>query len=295
MEHKAKGISQSPCTVNRASECGHPCKRYLVFNRTNWKDKKTFDANTQLIFDIGNDIEKRVLADMTAAGFQIIEQQRHFEWKELQLTGHVDGKIVDGTAYPFEIKSMSPFMFKAINTIQDMLRSKYSYMRKYPYQLLSYMLMDGKEKGLFLLKDKSSGQMKELWMDIDYSLGDELINKLKEVNEHIEAGTTPEPIEWDEDLCGRCPFLHICLPDKKVDELPFVDNAEIELLLERYFALKPSADEYDDVEKELKVKLEGMNAVVGNFYISGKWIEKKPYTAEIKASRYWKREIKMLG
>ena len=296
MQFKAAGITQSPCTSNRASECGHPCERYLVFCRTNWKDRKLFDANVQLIFDLGNDIERRVLQDMTEAGLQVVEQQRHFEWKKYELTGHVDGKImIDGEAVPFEIKSTSPYMFKAVNSIDDMFRSRYVYMQKYPYQLLAYMLMDGKPKSLFILKDKSSGQMKEIWMDLDYDLGEKLIKKLESVNLHIASGEIPEPIAWDDDTCGRCAFLHICQPDRKVDELPILDNAEIELLLERYFALKPSATEYKEVEDELKEKLEGVNAVIGNYYVTGNWIEKKAYDCHFKESRYWKRSVKMLG
>ena len=90
-ESKEKKISSYPVHSNRASDLGNPCVRYHVYNRTRWAEKSLHNASLQSIFDLGNDFEAIVLKELAEAGVSIIEQQRSFEWKEYQITGHVDG------------------------------------------------------------------------------------------------------------------------------------------------------------------------------------------------------------
>jgi CRISPR/Cas system-associated exonuclease Cas4 (RecB family) len=299
-EYKKSQIKQYPVNANRASSLGHPCTRYLVFDRTRWEEKTLHDERLQMVFDLGNDIEDRVLKDLKEAGLQIIEQQRSFSWPEHQITGHIDAKaLIDGKAYPLEIKSMSPFAFDKVNSIQDMLKSKYAYMRAYPGQMMLYLLMDNKERGFFILKNKVSGAMKEIPVDLDYGIGESLLQKAEAINTHVANKTLPDPIEYDENVCSDCGYNHICLPERIGKEVEIIDNEELEGLLRRYEELKPSSKEYDEVDKRISEIVNGKEKLlVGNYFITGSWRKTTKYnvppdvkTQYAEESKYWVKKI----
>ncbi len=298
-ESKMRKIKAWPVNTNRASDLGNPCIRYHVLNRTRWQEKALHDVGLQYVFDMGSEIERIVLRELDEAGIQVVEQQRSFEWKEYNITGHVDGKIIEGSkVFPLEIKSCSPFVFKMINTIDDLKRGKYFYLRKYPTQLNLYMLMDGHERGVFIFKDKNSGQLKEIWMDLDYELGEETLRRAEAINAHLAAGTVPEGI-YDDAICSSCAFTHICLPDRIGKEVEMIDSTELEELIDRWHELKPIAKEYDEIDEQIKKAVEGRDKLlVGPYFITGKYQERVVYNvpAEVKqqykdVSRFWKRSI----
>lgn len=302
LESKRKKIKQYPVNSNRASDLGVPCVKYHVLNRTRWQEKSLHDVGLQQVFDMGNEIEKIVLRELEEAGVNVIEQQRSFEWKEYGITGHVDGKIVSdsGDIYPLEIKSCSPYVFKSINSANDLKNGKYGYLRKYPTQLNLYMFMDGKEKAVFLFKDKSSGAIKEIWLDIDYELGEETLKRAEEINKHLAAGTMPEPINnpmW----CDNCAFAHICLPVQIGKEVE-IDTGELSTMLDRLEELKVYVKEYDEIDDQVKELVEGKEKILaGNYFITGKWQERKSYDVpmDIKATyekitKFWKRKVTRL-
>jgi CRISPR/Cas system-associated exonuclease Cas4 (RecB family) len=300
LEAKAAKIKQYPVHANRASELGHQCLRYLVLNRTRWQEKTLYDAKLQMIFDMGRAVEDLVTQDLREAGFTIVEQQRPFSWAEYQITGSIDCKIaIDGQVYPAEIKSAASHSFDSINSIEDMKRHKYHYMRKYPAQLTLYLLMDNKDKGVFLFKNKSTGELKEIWMDLDYNFGESLIQKAEAINKHVAEGTLPEPMEYNEDICGDCGYAHICMPERIGKEVEISDNTELLGLLMRYETLKPGAKEFDEVNDRINKLVEGREKIlVGDFFITGKWVSRATYDIppEIKQqykgeSKSWKKDI----
>ena len=300
LEAKARKIKQWPVNSNRASELGNECLRYLVLNRTRWEEKTLHNAKLQMIFDMGKMVEESVMQDLREAGFVIVEQQRPFSWAKYQITGSIDCKIaIDGKTYPTEIKSAAPFSFNSINSIEDMKRHKWHYMRKYPAQLTLYLLMDGKDRGLFIFKNKSTGELKEIFLDLDYDFAESLIKKAEAINKHVAEGTLPEPMEYSEEICADCPFVHLCLPDRIGKEVEIVEDGRLLELLNRYAELKPVAKEYEDVDSQIKKLVEGREKIiVGNFFIEGKWVDRKVYNipTEIKnqyetISRYWKKQI----
>lgn len=241
-----------------------------------------------------------MIRELAEARIKTIEQQRSFAWPEYQITGHIDAQVMtDDGIFPMEIKSCSPFVFKSIDTIEDLKRGKYLYLRKYPVQLNLYMLMTGKEKGVFLFKEKTSGQYKEIWMDLDYEMGEETLKRAEAINRHVAAKTMPEPIEYSPETCDECAYAHLCLPDRIGAAPEIIDSAELESILLRMDELKPLAKEYDELDAEKKRLLEGREKVLcGNYFITGKWVERKSYNVpdEIKKqypaiSRYWKSTI----
>ena len=302
IESKERKIKQYPVNSNRASDLGIPCVRYHVLNRTKWQEKSLHNVGLQFVFDMGNEIEEIVLKELAEAGIKVLEQQRSFEWKEYQITGHIDGKVLSGDQIvPMEIKSCSPFVFKAINSINDLKNGKYGYLRKYPVQLNLYLLMDNKEKGVFLFKDKTSGQFKEIWMDIDYALGEETLKRAEAINTHLAAGTMPEPIN-DNMWCEGCPFAHICLPEHIGKEVE-IDTTNLSEMLDRLEELKPIVKEYEEIDDQVKETVKGREKILaGNWFVTGKYYDRKSYDvpAEIKSqyekvTQYWKTAIKKVA
>jgi CRISPR/Cas system-associated exonuclease Cas4 (RecB family) len=186
---------------------------------------------------------------------------------------------------PTEIKSAAPRPFESINSIQDMLNHRYLYMRKYPAQLQLYLIMDNKEVGVFIFKEKVKAVPKELWVRLDLDYTESLIQKAEAINKHVAEGTLPDPIEYKEDVCGECAFAHICMPDRIGKEVEISDNTELLELLSRYETLKPGAKEFDEVDKRISEIVKGKDKIlVGDFFIEGKWQDRTSYDvpAEIK-------------
>jgi CRISPR/Cas system-associated exonuclease Cas4 (RecB family) len=337
LEAKQRKIREYPVHANRASELGHPCLKYLVLLRTRWQERPLISVDLQMVFDMGRMVERSVEDDLREAGLTIIEQQRSFSWAKYQITGNIDLKLAlieelvktagdNGTCppeireklteqflhrmndratavVPSEIKSSAPHPWESVNSVQDMLRHKYLYMRKYPAQLTLYLIMDGKEVGLFLLKNKVTGKLKEIWMLLDYDFAESLIKKAEAVNKHVAEGTLPDPMDYDEDICGECPFAHICLPDRIGKEVEVTDDGELLELVTRYFELKPGAKEYDEVNERINKLVEGREKIlVGDYFIEGKYVTRKVYHVpdDVKAkyagtSQSWQKKIIPIG
>lgn len=292
IEATQKKITAYPVHTNRASDLGNPCLRYHVLNRTRWQEKKMHDVNLQLIFNMGTEIEQIVLRELAEAHLKVVEQQRAFSWPEYQITGHIDGLILadDGKTYPFDIKSSSPYVFDSINTVDDLKKGRYPYLKKYPVQLNLYLFMGNADKGFFLFKNKVTGQLKEIWMDIDYELGEETLKRAEAINAHVLAGTLPESYDCDDE---RCPFEHICLPKRTGKEVEMPDTDELAKLIQRYYDLKGAAGEYEKLNKQISKMVEGKDKLLaGNYFVTGKWIDRQGFI--VNDSRYWKKTIKMI-
>lgn len=300
-ELMAKDIKVFPQHTNRASSLGDPCIRKLVYARTHWEHAEPHSVKSQYIFSEGNLQESAVLATLAKAGIQVVNQQQSFVWREHQITGSSDGFILDGdNKYPLEIKSMNPFIWDSIDTStnESLLSTlnKKPWSKKYIPQLVLYMLMSNFETGVFLFKNKTSGQLKQAYIHLsdNLDLGEELIQKADCINTHIEKKTLPDQI-YDTDECNFCPFKHICCPDMITDGLEFVDNAELETALDRMEELKPISKEYKDLDDYVKTAVKGKQLSVGKYIISGKWIDVKAQTELSPARRDWRRSIKKLG
>lgn len=300
LESKQREIRQAPVHSNRASQLGHECVRYHVFERTRWNEKALHDVNLQAVFDLGREFEEIVLKELRGAGFQIHEGQRTFNWPEYKITGSIDGMIIiDGEAIPLEIKSASPYAFDSINSVEDIRRHKYPYMRRYLAQVTIYCLLSNKEKAVIVFKNKVSGALKEIWVPLDYDLGERLLKRAEEINRHVDSGTLPNPIEYNESLCGDCAYAHICLPEHIGKEVE-IDTGELATMLDRLEELKPIVKEYEEIDDQVKKAVEGREKILaGNWLILGKYMERKTYDIpqEIKAqyekiTKFWRRSVR---
>jgi CRISPR/Cas system-associated exonuclease Cas4 (RecB family) len=289
-----------PTHANSASQLAHPCTRYLVLKRQSWKDETLPPLSLQYIFEEGNLHEDAVGDLLKKAGFKVIKSQTALDWPEqpnLKITGHIDGTVqVDGLELPIEIKSVSTHYFDTIQTFEDVKNHRYWFVKKWAGQLTLYLAMMNKDQGLMVLKNKNDGRIKILDVMLDYELAESLAKKAEEINHHVAAGTLPDPIEWDDNLCGRCGFYpHLCMPDIVREGAEIMDDPDLEVELERYFELKPIVSEYDKIDEVLKKKLKGRTGFCGSFEIGGKMVQVKGYSKVVPDSEYWKRNIKRLG
>ena len=276
-------IKNYPQHVNRASSIGHPCDRYLVYCRTRWQDKKMHDVGLQRVFDLGNLYERAVMDDLREAGLYVEEQQTPFFDEKYKLSGHIDGKLpIDGQRPPLEIKSMAPFTWDKIHDWQDFLRSKKAYLRSYPYQLTTYLFLHNEPFGIMLLKNKVSGQLKQIIIPRDQELIDEILQKCNRINFHVEQETVPDPMEWQDGTCGQCGYLHICYPGRDFGPgIELLDDEELEAMLDKRESLSAAAKEYKEIDGAVKAAFKDKPCVlIGAWEITGKTVEKrgaKPY------------------
>ncbi|TFH41237.1 MAG: Dna2/Cas4 domain-containing protein [Lysobacterales bacterium] len=260
LENKAaEKIKRRPCHVNRASSLGYftpavgGCVRRGVYERTHWQEKELHDVGLQLIFDEGNNQEELVLRDMRAAGFTIAEQQTMYEFKEYQISGHIDGKLIinngdEPVAIPIEIKSMSPNIFDGIQTFEDFKKKPWT--RAYMVQIAIYMLLQEIDEAIFILKNKSTGEIKQVNVQFDKDLTDDALAAAKAINEHVAAGTLPDGTQ-NIDTCKKCPFKVVCKPQLNFGvELRVEDDPDMERKIDRYLELKVDAQECDDLWKD---------------------------------------------
>jgi len=269
-EYMEKRRAVRPCHVNNASSAGHPCERFLVYCRLNWKDKALPNLGLQYIFEEGNIHEQAVLRLLSQVGFIVIESQRSCDWPDLEVTGHIDGEIqLDGDLLPLEIKTSNQFTWEKLNTQEDLKASDKIWVKRWYGQLQMYLWMMSKPKGVLLLKNKQTGQLKQIDIEIDMDYSDALVKKLQSVNAHIKAKTYPQRIT-DRSACQGCDFRHICLPDEDSEQIQLTDDPDLLDLLEQREQLKDQAKEYEQIDKRLK-EYYWKQSAPGTYLVGGKF------------------------
>jgi hypothetical protein len=295
----ASRIKSWPRNTNRASDAGHPCVRYLVLCRTANDKRELHDVGLQRIFDEGNLHEAAMMRDLADAGIRVVEQQRAYEWKKFELTGSIDGKIAaGGGAYiPIEIKSCSPNVFPSLRDLApaDMVKSKYPWIRKYPAQVLLYMLMEGAESGIMVFKNKANGEKIQKVFNLDgptLEYAESILTKLEDVNGHVHAGTVPDAAQIDD--CKGCPFAKTaCFPGHDYGPgFEIMSDAEAEAKLARWESLRASAQEFAEIDADIKESFRGRTAIVGFFKIESRAYETTSYAIpkDIKAQYAEKKQ-----
>lgn len=293
--HVARQIRIYPCHTNRASNIGASCLRQLIYYRVAWEQQIPPDVRLQMIFGEGNLQENAVVSLMTDAGFEVFEQQAAHHDKRANLSCHIDAKAIDpkgivnnGEIFVVEIKSMSPYIFSTIENT-DSFQSR-PWLKKYPAQIQSYMFFEGIERGVMICKDKSTGEIKEVWFKLDIDYMDGILKKCEEINGVVAKWNGDAPEEKQEALlppriddleeCKYCPFRLLCRP--QIDftaPLKIEDNPRAEQLIGRHEEIAETAREYGSLHKRLtdmlkqSAKVGGYdtyNALIGDWLVNGK-------------------------
>jgi len=279
---KKDKIKVYPCNNLRASNLGHPCERYLFLLLKHWDEQKPHDVGLQNIFDLGNTIEDHTIKNIQEAGFEVITPSVR-SWK-IQvkggvITGREDIRIKDenGELLPVEIKGISPFEFDNLNSVDDFLKSKRSWIQGYHAQLFVYMLHFGKELGYFALTNKLTGETKFIEVPLDYDFGEKMLSKAERIYAALEADTPPEACE-DVSLCENCSLAHVCGQCRRVPADIEIDD-ELDELINRKQELAAAKKQYEEVDSQIKAKVgEREKVITGEYLIERKKIVKKAFT-----------------
>jgi hypothetical protein len=279
MAEKGKQIKAFPQHTNRASSIGHPCTRLLVLKRKHWKDIPMISTSLKLRFELGDIFEKKAVRDIEDAGIEIFQMQQPFFDEETNISGHIDGLIRLGDmVHPLEIKSSSPLVFPQINSINDMLNSKYPYMKAYPYQLETYMMLGNYKQGVFIFVDKSSGAYKEIWQDACKDRQAEIVEKARLIDEHLKNDTLPDCLEYDSNVCGKCDLVHICKPERCPGDAIIKASDDLIEALRRREEIASGYKEYKKLDKYVKEALKGKNGLIDEFFVERKTVKRNEYT-----------------
>lgn len=293
---KKKKITIYPVRNIRASNLGYPCERYLFLLIRHWDEQKPHDVGLQNIFDLGNTLEDHTIRNIKEAGFEVITPTQRSWQLDVRggiITGREDIRIKDenGELLPVEIKGISPFEYDKLNSVEDFLKSKRSYIRGYPAQLFVYMLHFGKEKGFFALTNKLTGETKFIEVPFDYDLGEQYLSKAERVYKALASDEIPDACD-DISVCESCPLAHICGNQTRIPTDVDLDD-ELDALINRKQELAAAKKEYDDVDAQIKARIgEREKVLTGQYLIERKSFTKKAFT--VPESTQWRITIKRL-
>lgn len=267
----------APHPFNWASELEHPCERFLTLVRLKWRERKPKSVEALYRITEGQSNEALLRQELDRLGFPLLEGQKRVEWPALQIVGRIDGKIqYDGDRIPVEIKWISPFLYDEAQSIKAIKESPSYWVRRIGAQLNLYLLLEGEEEGLLIIKTAARRpRLIEVTLDLEWA--ESIISKAERINKYVAENKIPEPIEWNSSLCDRCDMNHICLPIKPSlqDDIP----ADLEPKLKRYLELKEIVKEFEALEAELIGSkkepglLYGKNAIIGDFIVESRLIK----------------------
>jgi hypothetical protein len=258
------------------------CDRRMVYELTVPNLQPPFPPELLAKFRRGDDRERDLLADLTRIGrnaepaFKVVGQQERFALKDhksrVAIVGKVDARLeVDGQLAPIEVKAWSPMMTDRIERFADLFENPWT--RSGGYQLLSYLYGAGEPYGFLLLDRSGIPRLLEVELEPNLDRMEEFLTKAERVIDHAQAGSLPDFYADDPAECRRCPWYgHTCNPPLSAVGATLLNDPDLEAALERREALKAAADEFDDLDKDIKGKLRGVESgIAGKFQILGRW------------------------
>lgn len=121
------------------------------------------------------------------------------------LMGTMDGVLYDGSI--LELKSINNNGFSRVLTFGPLI--------PHLYQMATYMLCSGEEKGVFIYENKDNQEYHEIVVDPDDLPMTEMVNRAEEMWQSIQTEQLTEPLNDCLDMKGwkyqSCPFRDRCL------------------------------------------------------------------------------------
>lgn len=309
-EYVASQARHYQAASNNASVIGHPCARYLYYRRhPEYYAKRALDTPESMIRMMDGGIAERGIIELLIAAsggkFELVESQVEVNYPDFQVRGRIDAKIKSGDDVRIlEIKLVQPYVWDHVRTSEDFLNLKSWWYHNYYHQMNFYCLAGNLERGIFALKNRLTSAVKFVDHTLDFERADEIVRKLKIVNDALKNDSPPEYLN-DVDVCEQCAYFQACAPPMDYTDKGMVLDLddEVKELLEEYRALYPASNRFKEVDEILKTKLQGVQAIWKDFVIKGRWQKRTNYEIpkEIKecyatgTSEYWVREIKWAG
>lgn len=289
------------------------CIRQGVYEFSNFADKSPFTWELMALFESGNVNEAAYKAQLRALGLDLVEDGAPLSEdmrRKYNLGGYLDTRIKwEGSRVVIEIKMTNQNMFNSLDAIgsevlktgeitQDMIERGIASMkrviwyRKYLRQMTTYLIGTGEEVGVFAFTD-GRGAWKFVIVPLDYEEGERILKIAESIKGHVEANTLPDRIPYDQEICGRCPFLATCIPDiASVPALKIEGNEALAELLEARDADLVKWKTVEQINKKISAFFDDVKDgtfTAGNFIITRKSGQRKTYDVpdDVKA-RYIK-------
>ncbi len=188
------------------------CCRQIVYNMMGYPTTEN-DPRLMRIFECGHSMHDRYERWFKEMGIQIaaeivLDEDSEDELvarqcRELNVSGRTDSLLlIDGKLCLVELKSANTNMFKF-----HLKEPK----EQHVWQLQLYMYLTNVQDGIILYEDKNTQEIKEFYIEYDHDLVEELVEKIRYVNECVRNGELPErestPSEWK---CRYCQYTSIC-------------------------------------------------------------------------------------
>lgn len=269
-----------PVTCNQASQLGHPCDKFLFYNRKSWQEKSLRDWKG--IGERGNLLHTAWCNRMSSKGYRLIQGEMPLSQElriKYQIGGRIDGRIGKNGSRPvlYEFKTMNENTWKKINVYEDIKDSPIDYIKMYVAQLQVYMFDNNEESGLYILCNASTLECKLIVVQLDYDYCEWLLQRAETINKSLVHDMNPFPRIAYGKTCERCEFSHICLPDIKNEGLEFVDNEALTEYLKIRAEHKEAHELYEEADESAKMiaKNQGKDFVCGDWKIEVNHITQK--------------------
>ncbi len=202
---------------NRDSSSFHPssvgkCCRQIVYSMLGYPAPKN-EPRLMRIFECGHSMHERYQRWFEGMGIQIAaeivlnadsdDELVAERCRELNISGRTDSLLlVNGRLCLVELKSANSNMFKF-----HLKEPK----EEHVLQLQLYMYLTNIMDGILLYEDKNTQEIKEFYIKYNPEIVDELLEKIRYVNECIRNRELPEresaPPAWQ---CRYCSYVPIC-------------------------------------------------------------------------------------
>lgn len=174
------------------------CPRQIWFSCKGYP-KKPAEARVQRIFEHGNHTHMRIMSVLFSLGL-VTACEVEIPSNEF-IHGRADAIIsLDGEIYVIEIKSISSFKFKKDEVDSDHVK-----------QLQLYLHFFKIRKGIFIYENKDTQELRELIVEYDEKLANQLLNSFSQLKEKVEKNEIPAiPSDLEKWRCEYCDYLGAC-------------------------------------------------------------------------------------
>lgn len=289
-----------PNHVNRISELGHDCLRYLYYRRAAWEKSALPGDYLQGVFETGKILEDIVVriyneevGPVTEPKSRIVGTQTQVKRDRLleqyQISGTADGFLqvcIDDswkTISVLDIKTCSQNTYPNFTDLESL--DRYAWSRKYKGQLTLYALGSNMEHCSILFVNKGNiYQQKIVDFPLNLAYAEELLEKAEQINKCIKNNTPPEKINRP-DLCEDCWFNAVCLPELTIGkDIKVCQDPAVKELIEKIVTLKQYKSEYESANRELnRMLIKGQELVVGPWVIKWTCDKNGRWTKQIKS------------